>query len=266
MGPSAFRIAGLGERLAASATRRDCGDLPLRSLKRTTCATSASDTSRHRDASARALQIALEVARRRSPADRTGRRPQPRRWVGGGRGTGRERGGRPIGLIWVDAHGDMNTPASSMSATSTGCRSQRCSAPSHRNSPARGFAPKIEPAQTVLIGVRNLDEREKAGARVAEHVFTMNDIDRAGISAVIERAIRARRTRHHRHSVSFDLDVCDPAIAPGVGTPVKGGLDYREAHMVMEVLADSGRLVALDMVEVNPRSMFATVPPSLARS
>ncbi len=105
----------------------------------------------------------------------------------------------------------------------------------------------------MLIGVRNLDEKEKERVRASRiHVFTMKDIDRAGIASIIEQAIElAGRDTIGLH-VSFDLDVCDPAIAPGVGTPVKGGLDYREAHMVMEVLADSGRLRALDMVEVNP--------------
>jgi len=105
----------------------------------------------------------------------------------------------------------------------------------------------------VLIGVRNLDDEEKERVRASRiHVFTMKDIDRAGIASVIERAIELASEGTTGLHVSFDLDVCDPAVAPGVGTPVKGGLDYREAHMVMEVLADSGRLLALDMVEVNP--------------
>ena len=105
----------------------------------------------------------------------------------------------------------------------------------------------------MLIGVRNLDEEEKERVRASRiHVFTMNDIDRAGIAHVIEQAIELAGHGTAGVHVSFDLDVCDPAIAPGVGTPVKGGLDYREAHLVMVVLADSGRLVALDMVEVNP--------------
>ena len=111
----------------------------------------------------------------------------------------------------------------------------------------------MEPGNTVLIGVRNLDEEEKQRVRDARiHVFTMKDIDRAGIASVVEQALGLISGATLGVHVSFDLDVCDPAIAPGVGTPVKGGLDYREAHMVMEVIADSGRLRALDMVEVNP--------------
>jgi arginase len=105
----------------------------------------------------------------------------------------------------------------------------------------------------VLLGVRNLDDREKDIVRAAGvHVFTMKDIDRLGIAAVTERAIAVATSGTAGVHVSFDLDVCDPAIAPGVGTPVKGGLDYREAHMVMEMVADSGALLSLDIVEVNP--------------
>ena len=106
---------------------------------------------------------------------------------------------------------------------------------------------------TVLIGIRNLDDREKEQIRAfGVHVFTMKDIDREGIATIAERAIAIAADGTGAIHVSFDMDVCDPAIAPGVGTPVKGGLDYREAHMVMELVADSGRLAALDLVEVNP--------------
>jgi arginase len=105
----------------------------------------------------------------------------------------------------------------------------------------------------VLVGIRNLDDEEKAQIRAAGvHVFTMKDIDRDGIASVAERALALAADGTGGIHVSCDMDVCDPAIAPGVGTPVKGGLDYREAHMVMELVADSHRLVALDLVEANP--------------
>jgi len=165
----------------------------------------------------------------------------------------RARGGK-LGLIWVDAHGDMNTPTSTSSGNVHGMPLAALlgSEPSELAG-IGGFAPKVDPGQTVLIGVRNLDEEEKDRVRASRiHVFTMKDIDRAGIAHVIEQAIELAGRDAAGIHVSFDLDVCDPAIAPGVGTPVKGGLDYREGHMVMEVLADSGRLLALDMVEVNP--------------
>jgi arginase len=148
----------------------------------------------------------------------------------------------------------MNTPESSGSGNVHGMPLAALLGPEPAElSALGGFSPKIDPDHVVLIGVRNLDETEKQRVRDSRiHVFTMKDIDRSGIAAVIEQAIALAGNGTAGLHVSFDLDVCDPGIAPGVGTPVKGGLDYREAHMVMEVLADSGRLLALDMVEVNP--------------
>ena len=161
---------------------------------------------------------------------------------------------KPLGLLWVDAHGDMNTPASSDSGNVHGMPLAALLGPE----PAElarigGFSPKVRPEHTVLIGIRNLDDREKEIVRESRvHVFTMKDIDRNGIAEVVEQAIAIAGNGTGGIHVSFDLDVCDPTIAPGVGTPVKGGLDYREAHMVMEIVADSGLLRALDLVEVNP--------------
>jgi arginase len=154
----------------------------------------------------------------------------------------------------VDAHGDMNTPASSTSGNVHGMPLASLLGPEPRElSQIGGFSPKVLPEHTVLIGIRNLDATEKEIVRASRvRVFTMKDIDRAGIAAVTEQALAIAGTGTGGVHVSFDLDVCDPTIAPGVGTPVKGGLDYREAHMVMEVIADSGLLRALDLVEVNP--------------
>ena len=116
-----------------------------------------------------------------------------------------------------------------------------------------GASPHALPSHTVIIGVRNLDEREKIAVRDSHvHVFTMKDIDRQGIASIVESAVRLAGGDTAGIHVSFDMDVCDPSIAPGVGTPVKGGLNYREAHMLMEIVADSGLLTSLDMVEVNP--------------
>jgi arginase len=116
-----------------------------------------------------------------------------------------------------------------------------------------GVRPKVHPTHTVLVGVRNLDEREKEAVRRSNvHVFTMKDIDRRGVADIAEEAVRIASDGTAGLHVSFDMDVCDPTIAPGVGTAVKGGLDYREAHLLMEIVADSGHLIALDLVEVNP--------------
>jgi arginase len=161
---------------------------------------------------------------------------------------------KPLGLLWVDAHGDMNTPVSSGSGNVHGMPLAALLGPEPVElSRIGGFSPKVRPEHTVLIGIRNLDETEKKIVRAARvHVFTMKDIDRSGIASVIEQALLLAGRDTGGIHVSFDLDVCDPTIAPGVGTPVKGGLDYREAHMLMEMVADSGLLRALDLVEVNP--------------
>jgi arginase len=148
----------------------------------------------------------------------------------------------------------MNTPASTTTGNVHGMPLAALLGPEPAELAAiGGFSPKVDPAHTVLVGVRNLDEREKLRVRESGvHVFTMKDIDRAGVAAVAEQAILLAGQGTAGIHVSFDLDACDPSVAPGVGTPVKGGLDYREAHMVMEVLADSGLLTGLDVVEVNP--------------
>jgi len=161
---------------------------------------------------------------------------------------------RPIGLLWIDAHGDMNTPATTLSGNVHGMPLAALLG----QEPAElarigGAAPKVLPEHTVLLGVRNLDEREKIAVRDSGvHVFTMKDIDRQGIALIAEQAVELAGRGTAGIHVSFDMDVCDPSIAPGVGTPVKRGLDYREAHMLMEIVADGRLLTSLDMVEVNP--------------
>jgi arginase len=182
------------------------------------------------------------------------------------------REGKPLGLIWVDAHGDMNTPSSSGSGNVHGMPLASLLGPEPAElSRLGGFSPKVLPEHTVLIGIRNLDEREKEIVRESRvHVFTMKDIDRSGIATVTEQAIALAGAGTGGLHVSFDLDACDPSIAPGVGTPVKGGLDYREAHMLMEMISDSGLLRALDLVEVNPilddRNTSAILGSELASS
>ena len=177
-----------------------------------------------------------------------------------------------IGLIWVDAHADMNTPQTTLSGNVHGMPLAALLGQEPMELARIGTAmPKVKPDKTVLIGIRNLDEAEKAQVRNAGvHIFTMKDVDKLGIATVMERAIAIATAGTIGIHVSFDLDVCDPAIAPGVGTPVKGGLNYREAHMVMELLADTGRIMAIDLVEINPildvRNQTALLGAELALS
>jgi arginase len=255
MGPSALRIAGLHERITALGhTVGDKGDLSvpipethrpgderkkyIREIARVCTRLYQSALASHvagaiplvlggdHSVAAGSVAASAEVARRED---------------------------KPLGLIWVDAHGDINTPSTTGSGNVHGMPLAALLGPEPAElSAIGGFSPKVRPEHTVLIGVRNLDEGEKRRIRESQvHVFTMKDIDRAGIAAVAEQAIRLAGHGTAGIHVSFDIDVCDPSIAPGVGTPVKGGLDYREAHMVMEMLADSNLLRALDIVEVN---------------
>jgi arginase len=165
----------------------------------------------------------------------------------------RKTAGQPLGLIWIDAHGDMNTPATTTTGNVHGMPLAALLGHEPAELASIGTSPSVSPQHTVLVGIRNIDQEEKAQIRAAGiHAFTMKDIDRSGIAVIAEQAIAIASAGTGGIHVSFDLDVCDPTYAPGVGTPVKGGFDYREAHMIMELVADSQRLVALDLVEVNP--------------
>jgi arginase len=161
--------------------------------------------------------------------------------------------GKPLGLIWVDAHADMNNPKSSESGNVHGMPLAALlgAEPSELHMLPNG--PAVSPKHTVLVGTRNLDEIEKKIVRASKvHVFTMKDIDNLGISEVMARALAVATRGTAGFHVSYDLDACDPTVAPGVGTPVKGGLSYREAHVVMEMVAESGKMTSFDLVEVNP--------------
>jgi arginase len=274
MGPSAFRIAGLAERLSSlGATVVDHGDLvaPIPEIK-----SSGDPTKRYIREIARVCE---KLYRTSLGALEKGGIPL---MLGGDHSLASgsvaataefvRREAKPLGLIWVDAHGDMNTPASSSSGNVHGMPLASLLGPEPAElSRIGGVSPKVLPQHTVLIGIRNLDDREKEIVRASRvHVFTMKDIDRSGIASVVEQALALAGRGTGGIHVSFDLDVCDPTIAPGVGTPVKGGLDYREAHMLMEMIADSGLMRALDLVEVNPilddRNATAILGAELASS
>ena len=257
MGPSAMRIAGLGERIASlGCSVLDKGDLPspipetqvLRDEHKKYIRDIAKVCQKVYQTSLGSLdEGALPIVLGGDHSIGAGSVAAAAEWA-------RRTKNLPIGLLWVDAHGDMNTPATSLSGNVHGMPLASLLGPEPAELSRIGsFSPKVVPAHTVLVGIRNLDEREKIAVRDSGvHVFTMKDIDRHGIASVIEQAVNLAGSGTAGIHVSFDIDVCDPGIAPGVGTPVKGGLNYREAHMVMEMVADSGLLTSLDLVEVNP--------------
>jgi len=160
-----------------------------------------------------------------------------------------------IGLVWIDAHSDINTPETSPSGNVHGMPLAALLGlgPGELGN-LFGYAPKVAAENTVLIGVRDIDAGERANikrARVAA-VYTMRDIDERGMRAVMEEALRVAGQQTAGYHVSLDMDWIDPEDAPGVGTPVRGGATYREAHLAMEILADHGRLLSFEIVEVNP--------------
>ena len=256
MGPSAFRIAGIGDQMAAlGLTVIDKGDVP----------SPIPETQRPADKHKKYIGEIAQVCRQLYDISllsldegaiplvlggdhslAAGSVAASAEWV-------RRVSLMPLGLIWVDAHGDMNTPTTTPSGNVHGMPLAALLGQEPKELATIGATPSVFAENTVLVGVRNLDQREKEQIRASGvHVFTMKDIDRDGIARVAEQAlILAARGSGGIH-VSFDMDVCDPAVAPGVGTPIRGGIDYREAHMIMEMVADSHQLVALDVVEVNP--------------
>ncbi|MGC2162368.1 MAG: arginase [Silvibacterium sp.] len=160
-----------------------------------------------------------------------------------------------IGLIWIDAHADFNTPETSPSGNIHGMPLAALvglgPAPLAN---ILGFSPKVAPENAVIIGVRDIDATEKENIRRAgiTEVYTMRDIDERGMRTIMEEALRAAGRGTAGYHVSLDMDWIDPEDAPGVGTPVRGGATYREAHLAMEIIADHGRMVSFEIVEVNP--------------
>ncbi|REJ83394.1 MAG: arginase [Acidobacteria bacterium] len=161
--------------------------------------------------------------------------------------------GRRVGVLWVDAHGDFNTPETSASGNIHGMPlAALVGLGDPRMTDLGTPGPKVRPEDVVLIGVRDLDEPERVQMRrVGVQVFTMRDLDELGVAVVTRRALDHLSRVEHLH-VSLDMDALDPSEAPGVGTPVDGGLTFREAHLLMELLAQDGRVHSADLVEVNP--------------
>jgi len=271
MGPSAIRYAGLRERIAALGYRvRDLGNLavPLAEQIEPPAA----------DEPLRYLQPIVGVVRDLAQQVRDVISSNTLPIILGGDHSlsiGSVAGAahnRRIGVIWLDAHGDYNTPETTPSGNIHGMGLAVLTGRGHPTLTGLiGRAPVIRPGDAALVGVRNLDDGERELLRTSGvHVFTMHDIDRRGMAAVMEEAILHVSASTSGFHLSFDLDVLDPHEAPGVGTPVLGGITYREAHLAMELVAASGRLISLDLVEVNPildtRNMTALLAVEFALS
>jgi arginase len=256
MGPSAIRIAGLDQRLQELGHKVvDEGDLAIKNI----------EVLKVGDLKARYL---AEITRAsRALADkvvRVMRRGHFPLVLGGdhsiavGTVSGIARWARPlkkrIGILWVDAHSDINTPSTSPSGNIHGMPlAALLGMPPRELGAIGGRFPKVEPANIALVGIRSVDEGERRHLkRLGVNVYTMPDIDRQGIHAIMKDALANVTAGTDLVHVSFDLDSVDPSLAPGVGTPVKGGLDYREAHLIMESIAAAGVMTSLEVVEVNP--------------
>ncbi|MGH2791060.1 MAG: arginase [Actinomycetota bacterium] len=262
MGPSAIRYSGLAERLEGMGMSvQDHGDARSQIPE---LATEQDEHARYLPAIlASCAQIAKDVT--------TTARSEAMPLVLGGdhsiaMGTlaGLHSLNGPGGVLWVDAHGDLNTPETSPSGNVHGM--PLATALGACDFIVEGFkpAPWVDAGRVAIIGVRELDAGEKRLVReLGICVLTMADIDRRGLASVMHEALVVVGGPGFVH-LSLDLDVCDPEIAPGVGTPVRGGLSYREAHLAMELLSEAGVITSMEVVEVNPILDNANITGDLA--
>jgi arginase len=252
MGPSAIRYAGLHQQLAEKLGVRvsDVGNV----------ISPVVETTDMGDEHARYLAQILDLCDRLSTlVAETAERGALPLVIGGDHsvalgslvGMAKVRGAG--GVVWVDAHGDLNTPATSPSGNVHGMVLAAALGLAGDSFSRDGWPlPAVEAGKLALVGVRSLDEGERTLLRQLDaKIFTMSEIDRIGVEPCMREAIAHAAGAAFLH-VSFDMDVVDPDYAPGVGTPVRGGLSYREAHLAMETVAESGLLDSLDIVEVNP--------------
>ncbi len=252
MGPSAIRYAGLEQHLREA--------LGIRTVDLGNVIAPVAESTEAGDERARFLRQILslcdEVAELVAGARRNGQTPLV---LGGdhsialGTLVGMAAAHGPGGVLWIDAHGDLNTPESSPSGNVHGMVLAAALGLGGRAFDHEGWTlPAVEAGRLSLFGVRSLDQGERELLKKLDaKVYTMADIDRIGVEHCMRDAIAHASGAAFLH-VSLDLDVVDPETAPGVGTPVRGGLSYREAHLAMEVIAESAKADSFDVVEVNP--------------
>jgi arginase len=252
MGPSAIRYAGLEQQLAEKLGVRvtDAGNV----------ISPVAETTVMGDEKARYLDQILDLCDRLSGLVAEAAGPGALPLVLGGDhsvalgslvGMAKARGAG--GVVWVDAHGDLNTPETSPTGNLHGMVLAAALALAGDSFRRDGWPlPAVDPAKVALVGVRSLDDGERRLLHeLNAKIFTMSEVDRMGIEPCMREALAHASGAGFLH-VSLDMDVVDPDYAPGVGTPVRGGLSYREAHLAMETVAESGLLDSMDVVEVNP--------------
>lgn len=256
MGPSAIRIAGIGPRLSELGYKViDEGNLSIKTQEeqriKDPLAKYLPEIARAVNVLSRKVEKVLEHGH--FPLVLGGDHSIAIGTIGGAAMHARKRR-KKVGVFWIDAHGDFNTPDSSPSGNIHGMPLAVCTGLGPRALTRVGGAfRKVEPENVAIIGVRTLDKGERDNLiKYGVKIFTMEEIDKYGMHRVMKSAFQqVGRKVDHLH-VSFDLDGVDPIYAPGVGTPVKGGLDYREAHLIMEMVAESKKMSSLELVEVNP--------------
>jgi len=256
MGPSAIRIAGIGPRLTELGyTVVDEGDLSIKTQ----------EEQRIKDPLAKYLpeisRVVSVLSRKVEKVLEHGDFPLI---LGGDHSTAigtisgvamhARKHSRKLGVFWIDAHGDFNTPQSSPSGNIHGMPLAVCTGLGPRALlRVGGTFRKVDPRNVAIIGLRTLDKGERDNLiKYGVKIFTMEEIDKFGIHRVMKSVFQQVGKKVDHVHVSFDLDSVDPVYAPGVGTPVKGGLDYREAHLIMEMVAESRKMSSLELVEVNP--------------
>ncbi|MFB6191886.1 MAG: arginase [Haloarculaceae archaeon] len=252
MGPSAIRYAGLAERVESVVACEDAGDLAATRPEETDPETDAFEGRARflpavRDVVSRLEErVAGALAEGATPLVLGGDHSIA---IGSLRGTARD---AEVGVVWFDAHGDFNTPETTPSGNVHGM-SLAAALGVGAFGDADWAHTGIDPAHVALVGLRDLDPGERRALRDSDvAAYTMNDVDERGIAGVVEEALDVATRGTDGLHVSLDLDWLDPDEAPGVGTPVRGGATYREAHTAMEAVAETGALRSMDVVEVNP--------------
>lgn len=256
MGPSALRIAGLGQHIR---------ELGLKVGREEDIAVPAMETRLEEDNKARykpqILAVCTELAERTRaimdegdfPLVLGGDHSIAMGTVSGIAAHFRDRG-EELGLLWFDAHGDMNTPGSSPSGNIHGMPLSHLLGEGDLDlANILGFSPKVKPENCAIIGLRSIDAGEREIIRNSGiKALTMRDIDERGMASVVNEAIQVVTRNTAGFHLSFDVDGCDPSVIPGSGTLVPGGVRFREAHLLMEYVADSDKLTSLEIVELNP--------------